>query len=63
MAHMIIDHGVSGCFGIRLAPKRRNRRSIEPSSSATVWPQHTMSFNLLEQGRSGKGVTVPQQVN
>jgi hypothetical protein len=28
MANLTMDHGVSGCFGTRLAPKRTRKKSI-----------------------------------
>jgi hypothetical protein len=61
MVHIIMDHRVSRCFGIKLAPIAltcRSRNSDSPTSD-NLSPQETINQDTPDMGLDGAGLSCP----
>jgi len=63
MGSLIMDHGVSGCFGTSLAPRKvelTRGLGVTPSpTSDNLTPQETIKQDTPEVGADGAGLSCP----
>jgi len=53
MPHLIMDHGMSGCFGTSLAPTTEGARFETPDTPETIGPD--LSASVLSQSFTKAG--------
>ena len=61
MAQIIMDHGVSGCFGTNLAPivLTCSLRNSDNPTSDNLTPQETTNHDAPDMGEDGAGLSCP----